>query len=186
MGFARQQSFDLATTGAEALASVFTVANERGLHTAQTERALRLFGGGDRGQWLVGEVSILSTTSGCRVEVCCSRRGQGSNRVDGLLVCASDADDARTLPFAWTGGARRLWLLLGAAHLRARQGAEGLRPLHALHGSTAVEAGATPRLVAAALGHASPAVTERHYLAPGTTGRATQRAALGVISGGKK
>jgi integrase len=57
--------------------------------------------------------------------------------------------------------------------------------MRGLHGSTAVEAGATPRLVAAALGHTSPTVTERHYLAPGTTARATQRAALSVISGGK-
>jgi integrase len=57
--------------------------------------------------------------------------------------------------------------------------------MRGLHGSTAVEAGATPRLVAAALGHSSPAVTERHYLAPGTTARATQRAALSVLSGGK-
>jgi integrase len=58
--------------------------------------------------------------------------------------------------------------------------------MRGLHGSTAVEAGATPKLVSAALGHASLAVTENHYLAPGTTARATQRAALSVLAGGKK
>lgn len=58
--------------------------------------------------------------------------------------------------------------------------------MRGLHGSTAVDAGATPRLVSAALGHASVAVTERHYLAAGTSARATQRAALGVLQGGRK
>lgn len=58
--------------------------------------------------------------------------------------------------------------------------------MRGLHGSTAVDAGATPRLVSAALGHASVGVTERHYLAPGTMGRATQRAALGVLQGGER
>lgn len=58
--------------------------------------------------------------------------------------------------------------------------------MRGLHGSTAVDAGATPHLVSAALGHASVGVTERHYLAPGTTGRATQRAAMKVLEGGKR
>lgn len=58
--------------------------------------------------------------------------------------------------------------------------------MRGLHGSTAVDAGATPKLVAAALGHASVSVTERHYLAPGTSARATQRAAMKVLEGGRK
>lgn len=58
--------------------------------------------------------------------------------------------------------------------------------MRGLHSTTAVEHGATPKIVAAALGHTSAAVTERHYLAPGTTARATQRAALSVLAGGRK
>jgi integrase len=52
--------------------------------------------------------------------------------------------------------------------------------MRGLHGTTAVEHGATPKIVAAAMGHTSEVVTERHYLAPGTKARATQRAVLGV------
>ncbi len=40
--------------------------------------------------------------------------------------------------------------------------------------------------VARALGHASPEVTRRHYLAPGAERQGRQRAALRVLSGGRK
>lgn len=58
--------------------------------------------------------------------------------------------------------------------------------MRGLHATMAREAGATSKLVAAQLGHASDAVTERHYIAPGVTAKLNQRAALAVLAGGKK
>lgn len=49
----------------------------------------------------------------------------------------------------------------------------GLRGTHA---TLAVSAGATAHVVAAALGHAGPAVTREHYIAPGTEADANARA----------
>ena len=49
----------------------------------------------------------------------------------------------------------------------------------------ATAAGATPGLVAAALGHASPAITARAYVDPSTARAAQARAALTVLRGGR-
>ena len=57
--------------------------------------------------------------------------------------------------------------------------AHGLRGSHS---SLAVDAGLSPALVAAALGHTSSAVTERHYMAAGVKERATARKVGGVLS----
>lgn len=59
----------------------------------------------------------------------------------------------------------------------------GLRGTHA---TLARDAGATGQIVAAALGHASEAVTERHYLEAGTVARANRRKAMRVLKGGKR
>jgi integrase len=59
----------------------------------------------------------------------------------------------------------------------------GLRGTHA---SIAREAGATPNIVAAAIGHRSYAVTQRHYLAAGSEERAQQQTVMKVIRGGKR
>lgn len=59
---------------------------------------------------------------------------------------------------------------------------------HALRGqfaSLAYEAAAMPHLVAAALGHTSSKMTERHYADRGVVQRAAQRARLGVLKGSK-
>lgn len=59
---------------------------------------------------------------------------------------------------------------------------------HALRGqfaSLAYEAAAMPHLVAAALGHTSSKMTERHYADPGAVQRGAQRARLGVLQGGR-
>lgn len=56
--------------------------------------------------------------------------------------------------------------------------AHGMRGLFATLG---VENSPTPHIVAAALGHESPAITMSNYAAPGSAQRATQRQALSVL-----
>lgn len=58
--------------------------------------------------------------------------------------------------------------------------------MRGLHATLAMEAGATSHVVAGALGHTSDAVTVEHYAAPGAGAAATQRAAMGVLEGGRK
>jgi integrase len=53
--------------------------------------------------------------------------------------------------------------------------AQGLRGTHA---TLAEEAGTAPLAVAKSMGHTGHDVTERQYLAPGTTDRVRQRAAI--------
>lgn len=60
---------------------------------------------------------------------------------------------------------------------------------HGLRGTAATiarEAGATSQLVAATLGHASPAITERSYIDAGRAAVAERRAALRVLEGGRR
>lgn len=57
--------------------------------------------------------------------------------------------------------------------------------LRGTHSTLAQDHGATSHVVAAALGHSSSAVTERHYTAAGTAERARARRALKVLTGGK-
>ena len=71
--------------------------------------------------------------------------------------------------------------ICGLAGVR-KVSAHGMRGLHS---TLAVAAGATAHLVAASLGHSSSSVTERHYIAPGTTRNARAEAALRVLSGGR-
>jgi integrase len=61
--------------------------------------------------------------------------------------------------------------------------AHGMR---GLHGTLAVEAGATGRVVAAALGHESEKTTFGNYVAPEAAESARQRRALTVLEGGRK
>lgn len=76
-----------------------------------------------------------------------------------------------------------------ANHLDRHLAALGLpavciHSLRGVHATAAREAGATGHLVAAQLGHASPATTEAHYLPPGTSEVVAHRAALRVLTGG--
>jgi integrase len=57
--------------------------------------------------------------------------------------------------------------------------------MRGLHSTLAIEAGATAHVVAASLGHESITVTERSYIAPGTTQQADSRRVLRLLSGGK-
>lgn len=58
--------------------------------------------------------------------------------------------------------------------------------LRGTHTSIARERGATPNVIAAAVGHASyEAVTAKNYVAPGTDERARAKVALGVLQGGR-
>lgn len=57
--------------------------------------------------------------------------------------------------------------------------------LRGTHSTLAQEHGATSRVVADALGHSSPTVTQRHYTAPGATERAQASRAWKVLAGGR-
>lgn len=60
--------------------------------------------------------------------------------------------------------------------------AQGLRGTHA---TLRTLSGQQMDAIAAAMGHSSPAVTQRHYIAPGATGAADQAVVLRVLSGGR-
>lgn len=61
----------------------------------------------------------------------------------------------------------------------------GPQSMRGTHSSLAVQAGATGPLVAAALGHSSFSITEKHYLDPSIGGQAKQRATWKVLEGKK-
>jgi hypothetical protein len=56
------------------------------------------------------------------------------------------------------------------------------RRLLGLHASVATDAGATPDVVASALGHSSPAVTHAHYIDGATARRARTRRVIGKVA----
>lgn len=58
--------------------------------------------------------------------------------------------------------------------------------MRGLHSTLAIEAGTTAHAVASSLGHESPAVTFRSYVAPGTAQRANTRRILTVLKGGQR
>lgn len=58
--------------------------------------------------------------------------------------------------------------------------------LRGSHATIATEFGQTAHAVAAALGHASPTVTQAHYTRPEATERAARRRALKVLAGGRR
>jgi integrase len=87
----------------------------------------------------------------------------------------------RLIPYekcAFTRAVNRILRLAGVPTV----GTHGLRATHA---SLAIEAGATSHMVAKTLGHASPRMTEQHYIRPEVTASASARragAALGTGS----
>jgi len=58
--------------------------------------------------------------------------------------------------------------------------------LRGTHSTIAQEAGATSHLVARQLGHESVKTTHESYTAPGTVERQERKAALKVLTGGKR
>lgn len=56
---------------------------------------------------------------------------------------------------------------------------------HGLYSTLAIDAGSTVHVIAASLGHESITVTERSYIAPGTTQQADSRRVLRLLGGGK-
>lgn len=59
--------------------------------------------------------------------------------------------------------------------------------LRGTHTSIARERGATPNIIAAAVGHSSyDGVTAKNYVAPGTDDRVRQRTVMGVLQGGRR
>lgn len=79
----------------------------------------------------------------------------------------------------------RYWLLEVLHRLCKEAGVPAVcaHSLRGLHATLATEAGATPHLVASALGHASPQVTALHYTDPTTADRARTRKVLGRLAG---
>lgn len=71
----------------------------------------------------------------------------------------------------------RFWLLLHVKRLCRLAGVPVVctHSLRGLHASVATDAGATSHMVAAALGHSSPAITQAHYIAEGTVEHARTR-----------
>lgn len=62
----------------------------------------------------------------------------------------------------------------------------GAHAMRGAHASLAMQAGASSHLVAASLGHASPAVTLKHYAEPGAVADGRNKRALQVLAGGKR
>lgn len=62
----------------------------------------------------------------------------------------------------------------------------GAHSMRGAHASFAMQAGASSQLVASALGHASPAVTLKHYAEPGAVADGQSRATMRVLAGGKR
>jgi integrase len=81
----------------------------------------------------------------------------------------------------------RAWLLYHTRRICKLAGVPSIcvHSLRGLHATLATEAGATSHLVASALGHAGPAVTERHYTRAEATRNAMQERAMRVLVGGK-
>lgn len=84
-------------------------------------------------------------------------------------------------------GRTRYWIAYWVQRICELAGVQRVcaHSMRGLHASMAVTAGATPQLVAAALGHASYAVTQQHYVSSAAEGNAKQKAALRVLEGGK-
>ena len=78
----------------------------------------------------------------------------------------------------------RYWLLRVLQGLCKEAGVPAVctHSLRGLHATLATEAGATPHLVASALGHSSPQVTAMHYTDPTTADRARTRKVLGRLA----
>lgn len=111
----------------------------------------------------------------------------------GLLLDRAAAAGGRGAPaaplFTAEAGeqADRHWLRHHVARLcrEARVPEVCTQSLRGLHATLARESGLSAAAVAAAIGQAGPAVTERSYIAPETTQRARSQAALRVLSGGR-
>ncbi len=103
--------------------------------------------------------------------------------------CRARKPDEPLLPrVARLAGSARQW---ASREVKRYCAAAGVRVVcaHALRGqfaSLAYEAAAMPHLVAAALGHACSAVTERHYADRGAVQRAAQRERLAVLQGSRR
>ena len=78
----------------------------------------------------------------------------------------------------------RYWLLYHVERLCAEAEVPVVctQSLRGLHASVATDAGATPHVVASALGHSSPAVTHAHYIDGATARRARTRRVIGKVA----
>lgn len=81
---------------------------------------------------------------------------------------------------------RRRWVLDNTRRLCAVAGVRKVcaHSLRATAATIAKDAGMIGHAVSSSLGHASEAITARHYLAPGTSAAADQRAVWRVLDGG--
>jgi integrase len=111
--------------------------------------------------------------------------------VAGLLAARAAGRDPQSFLFPGDtpSGHRRLeWMVYAVKRLCLDAGVPVVTP-HGLRGTWATlssEAGVVSHVVARELGHASPFVTKRHYIAPGSDDRARTKKVLKVISGGAR
>ncbi len=85
-------------------------------------------------------------------------------------------------------GHQRLWVLRAVHRVCDAAGLDRVsaQAMRGLHASVAFERGATPHMIALAMGHSSPRVTRAHYATADSQRRGKQAAALKVIRGGKR
>jgi integrase len=96
-----------------------------------------------------------------------------------LLAKQARSTDGRLFPF------RREWVREAVLRLCRDAGVPEVcaHSLRGLHATLAVKAGLSPHAVAGVLGHASPEVTRRHYIAPGTEEQVRLLSAVEVFRG---
>ena len=110
-----------------------------------------------------------------------------------VAACHDDAGRRRPAAAPVFGGDReapvdRHWLRYHVERLCRLAGVPSVstQSLRRLHATLATSAGRTSHDVAAALGHTSPVVTQRHDTQPDATAGARQVNALRVLAGGRK
>ncbi|HUU03006.1 MAG TPA: tyrosine-type recombinase/integrase [Myxococcota bacterium] len=111
--------------------------------------------------------------------------------VAGLLAARVAGLDPKSwlFPADTASGHRRLeWMVSATKRLCLASKVPVVTP-HGLRGTWATlssEAGVASHVVARELGHSSPLVTKRHYIAPGSDDRTRTRKMLRVVSGGTR
>lgn len=102
-------------------------------------------------------------------------------------LAAAQAPDALIFGTSRAGGLRNkafLWFKVQALCRAAGVPRVSAHSLRGLHATLALEAGATPHVVAAALGHGSFRVTARHYAEPSTLLNTRARRVTRTLTGG--
>lgn len=104
-----------------------------------------------------------------------------------FLQALCEGKGSEDLIFSMKDGRRchrtTMWLVVGRICERAGVPVVCSHSLRGLHSTLAIEAGVTSGAVAAALGHGSFAMTQRHYVAPGAVDAAKSRRVAEALGG---